>query len=86
VPIPSIGEPIDVGATPGFVAVSPNGRQLYVANRTAGVVTVVDSAVDAVTATIPVPAGPPQFLTFAPDGSGSTSACTTTSARSPPSP
>ncbi|WP_448618961.1 YncE family protein [Geodermatophilus sp. URMC 65] len=85
-PIPSIGEPIDVGATPGFVAVSPNGRQLYVANRTAGVVTVVDSAVDAVTATIPVPAGSPQFLTFAPDGSGSTSACTTTSARSPPSP
>jgi YVTN family beta-propeller protein len=69
VPIPSIGEPIAVGATPGFVAVSPNGRQLYVANRTAGVVTVVDSAVDAVTATIPVSAGPPQFLTFAPDGS-----------------
>jgi YVTN family beta-propeller protein len=69
VPIPSIGEGIDVGATPGFVAVSPNGRQLYVANRTAGVVTVVDTAVDAVTATIPVPAGPPQFLSFAPDGS-----------------
>ncbi|WP_100500913.1 Hsp70 family protein [Geodermatophilus chilensis] len=69
VPIPSIGEPIAVGATPGFVAVSPNGRQLYVANRTAGVVTVVDSAVDAVTATIPVPVGPPQFLSFAPDGS-----------------
>jgi YVTN family beta-propeller protein len=69
VPIPSIGKPIPVGATPGFVAVSPNGRQLYVANRTAGVVTVVDSAVDAVTATIPVAAGPPQFLSFAPDGS-----------------
>jgi YVTN family beta-propeller protein len=69
VPIPAIGEPIAVGATPGFVAVSPNGRQLYVANRNAGVVTVVDSAVDAVTATIPVPAGPPQFLSFAPDGS-----------------
>jgi molecular chaperone DnaK len=69
VPIPTIGEPIAVGATPGFVAVSPNGRQLYVANRNAGVVTVVDSAVDAVTATIPVPAGPPQFLSFAPDGS-----------------
>jgi YVTN family beta-propeller protein len=69
VPIPSIGESIDVGETPGFAAVSPNGRQLYVANRNAGVVTVVDSAVDAVTATIPVPAGPPQFLTFAPDGS-----------------
>ena len=68
-PIPSIGRAIEVGETPGFVAVAPNGRQLYVANRAAGVVTVVDSAVDAVTATIPVPAGPPQFLSFAPDGS-----------------
>ncbi|MGY1679171.1 Hsp70 family protein [Geodermatophilus sp. SYSU D01176] len=69
VPIPSIGEAIEVGETPGFAAVSPNGRQVYVANRTAGVVTVVDSAVDAVTATIPISTGPPQFLTFAPDGS-----------------
>ncbi|RFU22479.1 Hsp70 family protein [Geodermatophilus marinus] len=69
VPIPTIGAPIDVGPTSGFVAVSPNGRQLYVANRAAGVVTVVDTAVDAVTATIPIAAGPPQFLTFSPDGS-----------------
>jgi YVTN family beta-propeller protein len=68
VPVPSLGQTIPVGDTPGFVVVSPNGRQAYIANRTAGVVTVVDTAVDRVTATIPVPAGPPQFLAFSPDG------------------
>jgi YVTN family beta-propeller protein len=68
VPIPSIGATIPVGATPGYVVVAPNGRHAYVANRAAGVVTVLDTAVNAVTATIPVPAGPPQYLAFSPDG------------------
>ncbi|HLU59296.1 MAG TPA: Hsp70 family protein [Pseudonocardia sp.] len=68
VPVPSLGQTVDVGPTSGFVVVSPNGRQAYVANRTAGVVTVVDTAVNRVTATIPVEAGPPQFLAFSPDG------------------
>ncbi|WP_219414391.1 Hsp70 family protein [Pseudonocardia nigra] len=68
VPIPSIGPTIPVNPTSGFVVVAPGGRQAYVANRTAGVVTVVDTAVNRVTATIPVPAGPPQFLSFSPDG------------------
>jgi YVTN family beta-propeller protein len=68
VPIPTIGETIPAGQTPGFVAISPNGRLAYVANRAAGVVTVIDTAVDKVTATIPVTAGPPQYLAFAPDG------------------
>jgi YVTN family beta-propeller protein len=67
VPIPSIGATIPVGQTPGFVVAAPNGRQLYIANRTAGVVTVVDTAVDKVTATIPIDAGPPQFIAFSPD-------------------
>jgi YVTN family beta-propeller protein len=68
VPIPTIGKTIPAGQTPGFVAISPNGRLAYVANRAAGVVTVIDTAVDKVTATIPVQAGPPQYLAFAPDG------------------
>ena len=68
VPIPSIGATIEVGETPGFVVAAPNGRQLYVANRTAGVVTVVDTAVDEVTARIRIDAGPPQFINFSPDG------------------
>ncbi len=85
VPIPSIGPTIPVGPTSGFVVVSPNGRQVYVANRNAGVVTVVDTAVNKVTATIPVSAGPPQFLAFSPTAAGSTSASSTTPRRSPPS-
>ncbi len=67
VPVPSLGPTVPVGATSGFVVVAPNGRQAYIANRAAGVVTVVDTAVNRVTATIPVQAGPPQFLSFSPD-------------------
>jgi YVTN family beta-propeller protein len=68
VPIPSIGGEIPVGRTPGFVAIAPNGKFAYVANRAAGVVTVVDTTVDKVVATIPIQDGPPQYLAFAPDG------------------
>jgi YVTN family beta-propeller protein len=68
VPIPAIGATIPVGKTPVFVAASPHGRQVYVANGNAQVVTVVDTAINQVTATIPIPGGPPQFLAFAPNG------------------
>ncbi|WP_028923684.1 Hsp70 family protein [Pseudonocardia acaciae] len=68
VPVPSLGTPIQVGATPTFVAVSPNGRLAYVANGAAKIVTVVDTSINKVIATIPVEAGPPQYVTFAPDG------------------
>ncbi|RBY82472.1 cell surface protein [Geodermatophilus sp. TF02-6] len=67
-PVPSAGPTIPVGPTPGYVAASPDGRRLYVTNRGAGVITVVDTATDQVTAAIPVEAGPPQYLTFSPDG------------------
>jgi YVTN family beta-propeller protein len=65
---PAVGATIRVQATPSFVAVSPNGRYAYTANRDARVVTVVDTATNQVTGTIPIAAGPPQFLSFAPDG------------------
>ena len=68
VPIPSTGTPIPVGATPGFAEVSPNGRLLYVAGGNSKLVTVLDTSVNRVIATIPITAGPPQFLTFSPDG------------------
>ncbi len=68
VAIPALGGVIQVGKTPGFVAVSPNGRHAYVANGKAQIVTVVDTAINQVTATIPIPTGPPQFLALAPDG------------------
>lgn len=67
--VPTVaGEPVSVGDTPGYMEVAPNGRYAYIANREAGVVTVYDITLDAVTATIPIEAGPPQFITFAPDG------------------
>jgi YVTN family beta-propeller protein len=68
-PIPAVLGEIAVGSTPGFVAIAPNGTFAYVANRAAGVVTVVDTAIDTVVATIPIPDGPPQYLAFSPDGS-----------------
>jgi YVTN family beta-propeller protein len=67
-PIPAIAGEIPVGNTPGFVAIAPKGTFAYIANRAAGVVTVVDTAIDKVVATIPIPDGPPQYLAFAPDG------------------
>ena len=67
--VPTIfGEPIPVNPTPGYMAIAPNGRYGYIANRDEGVVTVLDTTSNAVTATIPIPAGPPQFITFSPDG------------------
>ena len=68
VAIPALGATIPVGKTPGFIAVSPNGRHAYIANRDTQLITVLDTAVNKVTATISIPTGPPQFLTFTPDG------------------
>ncbi|WP_448609053.1 CHAT domain-containing protein [Geodermatophilus sp. URMC 60] len=67
-PIPSAGAVIPVGETPGYAVASPSGAQLYVANREARTITVVDTGLDRVTGQIPVPVGPPQFVTFSPDG------------------
>jgi len=75
VPAPSVavptfdGSPIEVGPTPGFATISPDGRLVYIANRDAGFVTVVDTTVNKRVAEIPIPAGPPQFIAFTPDGS-----------------
>jgi YVTN family beta-propeller protein len=65
---PAVGPTIRMQAPPGFVAVSPDGRYAYTANRDARAITMVDTAANQVTATIPIAAGPPRFLSFAPDG------------------
>ncbi len=67
-PVPSAVGTVPVGGTPGYAVASPDGRRLYVAQRAAGVITVVDTALDRVLSTIPVPSGPPQYLTLSPDG------------------
>ena len=70
VAIPSVaGQPVGVGQTPGSVTITPNGRFAYVANRQAGTVTVVDTNLDKVSATIQVADGPPWYVAFTPDGS-----------------
>ncbi len=68
VPVPSTVGTVRVGETPGYVVASPDGRRLYVAQRAAGTIAVVDTAIDQVVATIDVPSGPPQYLTLSPDG------------------
>jgi YVTN family beta-propeller protein len=68
VAVPGVGATIQMERSPGFVAVSPDGKHAYTANRDAQAVTVLDTAVNQVIATIPITTGPPQFLTFAPDG------------------
>jgi YVTN family beta-propeller protein len=65
---PAVSATIGVQPAPAFVAVSPDGRYAYTANRDAQVVTKVDTATNQVTATIPIAAGPPRFLSFAPEG------------------
>ncbi len=67
--VPTVfGDPIAVRPTPGNLAIAPNGRYAYIAHRAEGVITVLDTTSNAVTATIPIEAGPPQFITFSPDG------------------
>jgi YVTN family beta-propeller protein len=68
VPLPSVGQAIPVGETPGYAVATPDGRQLYVANREARTLTVVDVELEQTIGQIPVPVGPVQFVAFAPDG------------------
>lgn len=68
--IPStFGPPIEVGSTPGSVAITTDGRLAYVTHREAGFITVVDTATDRVSARIAVTSGLPQFVAVTPDSS-----------------
>ena len=48
--------------------IAPNGRFAYIANRELGVLSIFDTTRNAVTGTIKVAEGGPQFVSFAPDG------------------
>ncbi len=65
---PTVGSAIAVGQAPHHVAVAPGGRFAYIADPVAGAVIRFDTVAGRSTATIPVPQGPPQMVTFAPDG------------------
>ncbi|WP_369253650.1 protein kinase domain-containing protein [Geodermatophilus amargosae] len=64
-----LGDPIPVPPTPGFMAIAPDGRYAYIAHRAQGFVSVLDLTSQSSSSQIPIPAGPPQFITFSPDGS-----------------
>ena len=63
-----IGSPIMVGADPQGVAVTPNGRAVYVANKGSNTTSVIDTATNMVIATVSV--GPnPVGVAVTPDSS-----------------
>jgi YVTN family beta-propeller protein len=68
VAVPTVAEKIAVGQTPNFIQVAPDGKFAYIANPAAGVITVLNTAKDQVSGIINIPQGPPQFVSFSPDG------------------
>jgi serine/threonine-protein kinase len=66
--VPTVAGKIPVGQTPSYIDVAPNGKFAYVANPGAGAITVLNTASDQVSGTIKIPQGPPQFVSFSPDG------------------
>jgi YVTN family beta-propeller protein len=65
---PTVVETVQGLETPGYVDVSPDGTRAYVANRDAGTVTVLDTATDRITDTVPIAAGPAWYVRVSPDG------------------
>jgi YVTN family beta-propeller protein len=65
---PTVGPSVAANSTPGYMEIAPNGRFAYIANRELGVLSIFDTTRNAVTGTIKVPEGGPQFVAFTPDG------------------
>jgi YVTN family beta-propeller protein len=61
--VPEVTGSIPTPPTPGYMAITPDGRRGYVTNRDPRIVTVLDLATRSTVATIPMPA-PPRFVTF----------------------
>lgn len=59
---------IDVGASPSQAIVTPNGAEVYVSNNVANTVSVISTATNTVTHTVPVGSSP-DALAVSPDGS-----------------
>ncbi len=65
---PTVGQTVPANSTPGYMEIAPNGHFAYIANRELGVLSIFDTTRNAVTGTIKVPEGGPQFVAFTPDG------------------
>jgi len=66
--VPTVAGKIPVGQTPSYIQVAPNGKYAYITNPGARAVTVLNTANNQVSGTIKIPQGPPQFVSFSPDG------------------
>ena len=66
--LPTAGKTLVVGQDPSFIQVAPNGKFAYITETGNNTVTVLDTVTDQVSKTIPIPEGPPQFISFSIDG------------------
>jgi len=64
---PTFGGKIPVGHNPSFIQVAPNGKFAYITNPGANAINVLNTATNLPSATIKIPQGPPQAVTFSPD-------------------
>ncbi|MCE0768538.1 Hsp70 family protein [Pseudonocardia kujensis] len=65
---PTVSGTVPVGKNPQDVLLSPDGRTAYVVNSGSNSISLVDTGTNAITATVPVSNGPPQFASISPDG------------------
>ena len=66
--VPTVAGNIQVGQSPSYIQIAPNGKFAYIANPGARAITVLNTATDRVSGTIKIPQGPPQSVSFSPDG------------------
>ncbi len=59
---------VAVGGRPALVAVAPDGHRAYVADRDSDTLVVIDTAVNLVVTSIPLPFHTPMGVAVAPDG------------------
>jgi YVTN family beta-propeller protein len=65
---PTVAETVAVAGTPSDIQVAPNGEFAYITSQGPDVISVLDTATDRISKRIPIPQGPPQFVSFSPDG------------------
>jgi YVTN family beta-propeller protein len=65
---PTVAGTLAVGGSPNYIQVAPNGQFAYITNPGTRTVTVLNTATDKVSGTISIPQGPPQAVSFSPDG------------------
>jgi YVTN family beta-propeller protein len=65
---PKVAETVAVKGIPSDIQIAPNGKFAYITSQNPDVITVLDTATDRVSKRIPILQGPPQFVSFSPDG------------------